>query len=157
MKRSNPRKGRNEDPGFVPISWDEALDTIAERLRAIRKKGVKDEAGLPRVAATFGMGGTPASYMGTFPAFLSAWGPMDFSFGSGQGVKCMHAEHLYGELHGHVPGVPVGMGTDGFQLRLRTGREVHACGTPVWGILAPRLYGVPGYGALTVCRVVWRE
>ena len=98
MKRSNPRKGRNEDPGFVPISWDEALDTIAERLRAIRKKGVKDEAGLPRVAATFGMGGTPASYMGTFPAFLSAWGPMDFSFGSGQGVKCMHAEHLYGEF-----------------------------------------------------------
>ncbi len=97
MKRTNPRKGRNEDPGFVPISWDEALDTIAGRLRAIREKGLIDEAGLPRVAATFGMGGTPASYMGTFPAFLSAWGPMDFSFGSGQGVKCMHAEHLYGE------------------------------------------------------------
>ncbi|MEK7736852.1 MAG: molybdopterin oxidoreductase, partial [Pseudomonadota bacterium] len=29
MKRSNPNKGRHEDPGFVPISWDEALDTIA--------------------------------------------------------------------------------------------------------------------------------
>lgn len=98
MKRSNPRKGRDEDPGFVPISWDEALNTICERLRSIREKGVKDEAGLPRVAATFGMGGTPASYMGTFPAFLSAWGPMDFSFGSGQGVKCVHAEHLYGEF-----------------------------------------------------------
>lgn len=97
MKRTNPRKGRDEDPGFVPISWDEALDTVAGRLRAIREKGLKDEAGLPRVAATFGMGGTPASYMGTFPAFLSAWGPMDFSFGSGQGVKCVHAEHLYGE------------------------------------------------------------
>jgi len=98
MKRTNPRKGRNEDPGFVPISWDEALDTIAARLLAIREKGLKDEAGLPRVAATFGMGGTPASYMGTFPAFMSAWGRMDFSFGSGQGVKCVHAEHLYGEF-----------------------------------------------------------
>ena len=37
MKRTNPRKGRDEDPGFVPISWDEALDTIAGRLRAIRE------------------------------------------------------------------------------------------------------------------------
>ena len=36
--------------------------------------------------------------MGTFPAFLSAWGPIDFGFGSGQGVKCYHSEHLYGEL-----------------------------------------------------------
>jgi phenylacetyl-CoA:acceptor oxidoreductase len=97
MKRSNPKKGRDEDPGFVPISWDEALDTICDRLAACREKGLLDEAGLPRVAATFGMGGTPVSYMGTFPAFLSAWGPVDFSFGSGQGVKCVHAEHLYGE------------------------------------------------------------
>ncbi len=97
MKRTNPKKGRNEDPGFVPISWDEALDTICDRLATIREKGLIDEAGLPRVAATFGMGGTPVSYMGTFPAFMAAWGPIDFSFGSGQGVKCVHAEHLYGE------------------------------------------------------------
>jgi len=97
MKRTNPRKGRHEDPGFVPISWEEALETISDRLAAIREKGLIDDAGLPRVAATFGMGGTPVSYMGTFPAFMSAWGPIDFSFGSGQGVKCVHAEHLYGE------------------------------------------------------------
>jgi phenylacetyl-CoA:acceptor oxidoreductase len=36
--------------------------------------------------------------MGTFPAFLSAWGAIDYSFGSGQGVKCVHSEHLYGEF-----------------------------------------------------------
>lgn len=98
MRRTNPRKGRGEDPGFVPISWDEALDEICDRLNKIRETGLKDEDGLPRVAATFGHGGTPASYMGTFPAFLAAWGPMDFSFGSGQGVKCVHSEHLYGEF-----------------------------------------------------------
>src|ERR1700745_1691002 len=34
MKRTNPRKGRNEDPGFVPISWDEALDLVGEKLKA---------------------------------------------------------------------------------------------------------------------------
>lgn len=39
MKRTNPKKGRNEDPKFVPISWDEALDTIAARLNALRDKG----------------------------------------------------------------------------------------------------------------------
>ncbi|HXW65176.1 MAG TPA: molybdopterin-dependent oxidoreductase [Burkholderiaceae bacterium] len=98
MKRTNPKKGRDEDPGFVPISWDEALDIVAAKLNAIRAKGLLDEAGLPRVAASFGHGGTPANYMGTFPAFLSAWGPIDYSFGSGQGVKCVHSEHLYGEF-----------------------------------------------------------
>jgi phenylacetyl-CoA:acceptor oxidoreductase len=57
-----------------------------------------DESGYPRVAASFGGGGTPQSYMGTFPAFLGAWGPIDMGFGSGQGVKCTHSEHLYGEF-----------------------------------------------------------
>jgi phenylacetyl-CoA:acceptor oxidoreductase len=98
MKRTNPKKGRDEDPGFVPISWDEALGIVAAKLNDIRARGVIDEEGLPRVAATFGHGGTPAHYMGTLPAFLSAWGPIDYSFGSGQGVKCVHSEHLYGEF-----------------------------------------------------------
>ncbi|SFC51236.1 Tat (twin-arginine translocation) pathway signal sequence [Marinospirillum celere] len=39
MKRTNPNKGRNEDPGFVPISWDEAFDTIAARLNNLRERG----------------------------------------------------------------------------------------------------------------------
>ena len=98
MKRTNPRKGRGEDPGFVPISWDEALDAVAARLRGIREKGLRDESGYPRVAASFGGGGTPTQYMGTFPAFLSAWGPVDLGYGSGQGMKCYNSEDLYGEL-----------------------------------------------------------
>ena len=36
--------------------------------------------------------------MGTFPAFLKAWGSVDLGFGAGQGVKCYHSEHLYGEF-----------------------------------------------------------
>ncbi len=98
MKRSNPRKGRHEDPQFVAISWDEAYGLIADKLNQIRAEGLLDASGYPRVAASFGGGGTPQSYMGTFPAFLSAWGPVDMGFGSGQGVKCYHSEHLYGEL-----------------------------------------------------------
>ena len=98
MKRTNPKKGRGEDPGFVRVSWDEALDLVASKLNAARQKGLLDEAGFPRLAASFGGGGTPTAYMGTLPAFLAAWGPIDMSFGSGQGVKCYHSEHLYGEL-----------------------------------------------------------
>ncbi|HEY0824057.1 MAG TPA: molybdopterin-dependent oxidoreductase [Ramlibacter sp.] len=98
MKRTNPGKGRDEDPGFVPISWDEAMTLITERLDRVRAEGLTDESGYPRVAASFGGGGTPQSYMGTFPAFLAAWGPVDMGFGSGQGVKCYHSEHLYGEF-----------------------------------------------------------
>ncbi|MDH3637669.1 MAG: molybdopterin-dependent oxidoreductase [Gammaproteobacteria bacterium] len=98
MKRTNPHKGREQDPEFVPISWDEALGLIAGQLKSIRAKGILDESGYPRVAASFGGGGTPTQYMGTFPAFLSAWGKVDLGFGAGQGVKCYHSEHLYGEL-----------------------------------------------------------
>ncbi len=31
MKRTNPKKGLDEDPGWVEISWDEALDLVAEK------------------------------------------------------------------------------------------------------------------------------
>jgi anaerobic selenocysteine-containing dehydrogenase len=37
MKRTNPKKGRTEDPRFVPISWDEAMDTIADKMMELRR------------------------------------------------------------------------------------------------------------------------
>ncbi len=98
MIRTNPKKGRNEDPGFVPVSWDEALDLIAGKLNHIRATGLLNAEGVPRVATTTGGAGTPVQYMGTFPAFMAAWGPIDGGYGAGQGVKCYHSEHLYGEL-----------------------------------------------------------
>lgn len=33
LKRTNPNKGIDEDPGFVEISWDEAFQLIADRMR----------------------------------------------------------------------------------------------------------------------------
>ena len=39
MKRTNPQKGRGINPKFVPITWDEALNTIADNLIALRKAG----------------------------------------------------------------------------------------------------------------------
>jgi anaerobic selenocysteine-containing dehydrogenase len=37
MKRTNPQKGRGIDPKFVPITWDEALDTLADKMIELRK------------------------------------------------------------------------------------------------------------------------
>lgn len=39
MKRTNPEKGRGIDPRFVPISWDEALDLVADKMIELRKSG----------------------------------------------------------------------------------------------------------------------
>jgi thiosulfate reductase / polysulfide reductase chain A len=36
MKRTNPDKGVGVDPGWVIISWDEALDTVASQFKRVR-------------------------------------------------------------------------------------------------------------------------
>lgn len=36
LKRTNPKKGPDEDPGWVEISWEAALDEVARRLKKIR-------------------------------------------------------------------------------------------------------------------------
>ena len=38
LKRTNPNKGLDQDPGWVEISWDEALDLVAEKFKAIHDK-----------------------------------------------------------------------------------------------------------------------
>ncbi len=79
MKRTNPEKGRvwNEakrkwesiDPKWVEISWDEALDTVAKKLKEIKADnpnklivmsghGIKGEAG--QIARAFGTASTPS-------------------------------------------------------------------------------------------------
>jgi len=39
MKRTNAKKGRNEDPQFVPITWDEALNAMADKILELRNNG----------------------------------------------------------------------------------------------------------------------
>ena len=38
LKRRNPEKGLGIDPGWVPISWDEAMDILEEKLTKVRKE-----------------------------------------------------------------------------------------------------------------------
>ena len=37
LKRTNPKKGLDQDPGWVEISWEEAFETITAKLKAIRE------------------------------------------------------------------------------------------------------------------------
>ena len=39
MKRTNPEKGRDVDPGWEEISWEQAVDEIAEKLDSLRSAG----------------------------------------------------------------------------------------------------------------------
>jgi thiosulfate reductase / polysulfide reductase chain A len=63
MKRTNPEKGRGVDPGFVPISWDEALGIVADRLNGLRERGESH-----RFALLYGRGwgASCAGLQGTF-------------------------------------------------------------------------------------------
>jgi len=38
LKRTNPEKGLGIDPKWVPISWDEAMDTMVEKLSKVMKE-----------------------------------------------------------------------------------------------------------------------
>jgi anaerobic selenocysteine-containing dehydrogenase len=53
VKRTNPKKGRGEDPKFVPISWDEALNTIADKILELRKNNETQKYLLLRGRYTF--------------------------------------------------------------------------------------------------------
>ena len=39
LKRTNPLKGRGIDPKFVPISWDEAMNIVADKMLELRAAG----------------------------------------------------------------------------------------------------------------------
>ncbi|WP_295431603.1 molybdopterin-dependent oxidoreductase [uncultured Thiodictyon sp.] len=75
MKRTNPQKGRDIDPGFVPISWEEALDTVAGRLNTLRDKGESH-----RFALCFGRG-WGASCAGLLGPFGKLYGSQNVPIG----------------------------------------------------------------------------
>jgi anaerobic selenocysteine-containing dehydrogenase len=53
MKRTNPKKGRGVDPMFVPISWDEALNTVADKMMELRNNGEPEKYCLMRGRYTY--------------------------------------------------------------------------------------------------------
>ena len=52
LRRRNPRKGRGVDPLFEPVTWDEALDEIADRMMALRETGHPERLALAKGRST---------------------------------------------------------------------------------------------------------
>ena len=42
VKRTNPKKGPGEDPGWAEISWDEAFDLVASKMKAMIEKDPRE-------------------------------------------------------------------------------------------------------------------
>ena len=82
MKRTNPEKGLDVDPKFVEISWDEAMDIITEKLRAVRAENSK---------GFFINGGLSGDRVGG-GVFNALFGGTPIPWWGGQG-GCGNAEH----------------------------------------------------------------
>jgi len=89
LKRTNPDKGLDIDPGWVEISWEEALDTVAARLKKIRAED-------PRKLLLTGTV-TTQDEVPFAKIFAMAFGTPN-GWNSGAGNHCGTAEHLYGAL-----------------------------------------------------------
>lgn len=97
LRRTNPKKGQNEDPGWVEISWDEAFATLATRLNKVR---ATNPAGL---IVQYGQG----KYLiqEHFPrAFCDAFGTPNYVHRT---TVCEAARHVADDVtwgyHGHQP------------------------------------------------------
>jgi anaerobic selenocysteine-containing dehydrogenase len=89
LKRTNPEKGIGVDPKWVEISWDEALNTITERLRKIK---VEDPRKLLVVSSVM-----PGDYLRMTRGFGAAFGSPN-SLASGAGGHCGGGTHLFSGL-----------------------------------------------------------
>jgi anaerobic selenocysteine-containing dehydrogenase len=98
LRRTNPNKGINEDPGWKEISWDEALDEIATVLKRLRADDPRKL--LMQRTTTVLAARTPLN------AFGAAFGTPNQST-SGGGLHCGNGAHLIsGIMHSSWSIVP---------------------------------------------------
>ncbi len=94
LRRTNPEKAIGGDPGWQEIGWDEALDEITTRLKAVREE---DPRGLYFAGTVISL----APLMHALGTFLPAFGTPN-SFVS-DGHHCGNAEHILARtLHASV-------------------------------------------------------
>ncbi|MBI2961801.1 MAG: molybdopterin-dependent oxidoreductase, partial [Betaproteobacteria bacterium] len=98
LRRTNPKKGVDEDPGWKEISWDQALDEITEVLKRLRTEDPRKLL-IHRTTTVFASR-TPLM------AFGAAFGTPNMST-SGGGLHCGNGAHLIsGIMHASWSIVP---------------------------------------------------
>jgi anaerobic selenocysteine-containing dehydrogenase len=93
LRRTNPKKGIFEDPKWKRITWDEALNEIAEKLKKIRKENPNK----------LFHGGTPSAGSGPdlplgFGVFGAVFGTKNWHVGGG-GLHCGSGSHMGAGLY----------------------------------------------------------
>ncbi|MBI4320121.1 MAG: molybdopterin-dependent oxidoreductase [Chloroflexi bacterium] len=88
LKRTNPQKGLGIDPGWVEISWDEALDTAAKHLIKVRSED-------PRKMVFQFTTTISSTVRRVGRAFQSAYGSSN-AWPAGGGVHCGNGAHVIG-------------------------------------------------------------
>lgn len=98
LRRTNPRKGLDEDPGWKEISWEEALTEIADQLRRVREDDPRKL--MIQRTTTVTAGRVPLG------AFANAFGTPNTSVAGG-GLHCGNGAHfLSGLMHASWSVVP---------------------------------------------------
>ncbi len=85
LRRTNPEKGIGVDPMWEEISWDEALDEVADRLKAVREDD-------PRKLFIMRTTTVMTQHVPPF-VFMSAFGTPNAS-AAGGGLHCGNGAHL---------------------------------------------------------------
>ncbi|MBI4319275.1 MAG: molybdopterin-dependent oxidoreductase [Chloroflexi bacterium] len=99
LKRTNPEKGIGVDPRWVEITWEEALDTISERLIKVRSEDPRKL--VMQVTTT-----CSNSLRHVARAFLGAFGSSNI-WAAGGGVHCGNGAHkIGGMIHASWSAVP---------------------------------------------------
>ena len=72
LKRTNPEKGIGVDPKWVEITWEEALNTITEKLKRIRQEDPRKLmlVSFDRAA----LSGVPSAFAAAFGTVNNSWG-----------------------------------------------------------------------------------
>jgi len=101
MKRTNPKKGLDVDPGWVEITWDEAINTLVGKLSTVRKEDPRKlvwYSGFPSIP--FFVGGLAGIFAGVFgtPNAIESTGAMcsvhmSSALVSGSGIESPDIEH----------------------------------------------------------------
>ena len=88
VKRTNPEKGLDVDPGWQEISWDEAKSTIFEKMAEVRDKDPR------RLMFMYGFGDT--LHEGPFTKIFNAiFGTPNYAMSCGPLCEVHHAPTLY--------------------------------------------------------------
>ena len=89
LKRTNPNKGLDQDPRWVEISWEEALNTIAKRLQKVRAEDPR------KIVLHTGYGSNPDYYNDVLTIWMTTFGASQWNIVPSNGPLCSNHHAMW--------------------------------------------------------------